>query len=157
MSVQNDDYAVGWICALDTELIAAKEFLDEEHEEPEYVSQRDNNSYTLGRIGKHKVVIAVLPHGEYGIASAANVAKDMLHSFPNIRLGLMVGIGGGAPSKEHDVRLGDVVVSVPRDGVGGVSIRLWQDDTRSELPNNRAPEPAPTSPADSGERTQGEL
>lgn len=32
----------------------------------------------------------------------------------------MVGIGGGAPSHKHDVRLGDIVVSVPRDGEGGV-------------------------------------
>ncbi|WDK22134.1 hypothetical protein CGRA01v4_13424 [Colletotrichum graminicola] len=44
----------------------------------------------------------------------------MLHSFPNIRVGLMVGIGGGAPTPEHDIRLGDIVVSRPRDGKSGV-------------------------------------
>ncbi|RYP78487.1 hypothetical protein DL771_000440 [Monosporascus sp. 5C6A] len=44
----------------------------------------------------------------------------MLHSFPNIRIGLMVGIGGGAPSPKHDIRLGDIVVSIPSDGKGGV-------------------------------------
>ncbi|KAH7134386.1 hypothetical protein EDB81DRAFT_858982 [Dactylonectria macrodidyma] len=43
-----------------------------------------------------------------------------MHSFPNIRVGLMVGIGGGAPSKKHDIRLGDIVVSAPREGKGGV-------------------------------------
>jgi nucleoside phosphorylase len=32
----------------------------------------------------------------------------------------MVGIGGGAPSPRNDVRLGDIVVSQPRDGFGGV-------------------------------------
>ncbi|KFY31407.1 hypothetical protein V493_01136 [Pseudogymnoascus sp. VKM F-4281 (FW-2241)] len=32
----------------------------------------------------------------------------------------MVGIGGGAPSREHDIRLGDVVVSAPRDRKGSV-------------------------------------
>ncbi|KAK0730870.1 hypothetical protein B0H67DRAFT_563153 [Lasiosphaeris hirsuta] len=32
----------------------------------------------------------------------------------------MVGIGGGAPSSKHDIRLGDIVVSSPQDGVGGV-------------------------------------
>lgn len=48
------------------------------------------------------------------------VARDMLRSFPNVRIGLMVGIGGGAPSPRHDIRLGDVVVS-SRDGdKGGV-------------------------------------
>lgn len=114
------DYTVGWICAISTEHVAAQAFLDEKHEGPEYVSPNDNNDYTLGKIGKHNVVIAVLPDGEYGISSAASVAKDMLHSFPNVRLGLMVGIGGGAPSPKHDVRLGDIVVSAPRDGKGGV-------------------------------------
>lgn len=112
----NDDYTVGWICAIATEHVAARVFLDEEHELPDYVSPNDNNSYVLGRVGKHNIVIAVLPHGEYGVSSAASVARDMLHSFPNIRIGLMVGIGGGAPSEKHDIRLGDVVVSVPRDG-----------------------------------------
>ena len=32
----------------------------------------------------------------------------------------MVGIGGGAPSEKHDIRLGDVVVSAPRGGKSGV-------------------------------------
>ncbi|KAF5718660.1 ankyrin protein [Fusarium globosum] len=105
------DYIVGWICALHIEYVAAKTFLDEKHEPPEFVSTNDNNLYTLGKIGKHNTVIAVLLHGEYGIAPAASVARDMLHSFPNIRIGLMVGIGGGAPSPKHDIRLGDIVVS----------------------------------------------
>lgn len=113
-------YTVGWICAISTEFVAAKEFLDQYHEGPEYVSRNDNNTYALGRIGKHNVVIAVLPNGEYGTASAASVARDMLHSFPNIRIGLMVGIGGGAPSPKHDIRLGDIVVSAPLNGKGGV-------------------------------------
>lgn len=43
----------------------------------------------------------------------------MLHSFPNVRIGLMVGIGG-APGLKHDIRLGDVVVSSPGGGKGGV-------------------------------------
>ncbi|KAL7962115.1 hypothetical protein V8C34DRAFT_311341 [Trichoderma compactum] len=115
-----NNYTVGWICAISTEYVAAQAFLDEKHEGPEYVSPNDNNDYTLGKIGKHNVVAAVLPGGEYGIASAAIVARDMLHSFPNVKIGLMVGIGGGAPSQKHDIRLGDIVVSVPRDGKGGV-------------------------------------
>jgi nucleoside phosphorylase len=114
------NYTVGWICAITTEYVVARTFLDEVHDGPEYVSERDNNDYTLGKVGKHYIVIAVLPDGEYGTASAASVASDMLHSFPNVRIGLMVGIGGGAPSRDHDIRLGDVVVSSPRDGNSGV-------------------------------------
>lgn len=117
---QPNDYTVGWICAIRTEYVAARQFLDEEHTETPPVSPNDNNAYTLGKIGGHNVVIAVLPDGEYGRSSAASVARDMMHSFCSIRVGLMVGIGGGAPSKRHDIRLGDIVVNAPRDGKGGV-------------------------------------
>ncbi|KAF5630756.1 purine and uridine phosphorylase [Fusarium tjaetaba] len=121
LSFLQPEIKMGWICALYIEYVAAKAFLDETHAPPESVSTNDNNIYTLGKIGKHNTVIAILPHGEYGIAPAASVARDMLHSFPNIRIGLMVGIGGGAPSPKHDIRLGDIVVSASGNGkYGGV-------------------------------------
>ncbi|KAM0496900.1 hypothetical protein ACHAP8_007129 [Fusarium lateritium] len=113
-------YTVGWICAIAAEYLAAQLFLDEKHDPPEAVSVNDSNDYTLGKIGRHNVVIAVLPLGEYGISSATGVAKDMLHSFPNVRVGLMVGIGGGAPTDKHDIRLGDVVVGITSNGEGSV-------------------------------------
>ncbi|KAL0939594.1 uncharacterized protein CTRU02_206204 [Colletotrichum truncatum] len=113
-------FTVGWICALPIEFDAAQAFLEEEYEDCPPVAENDNNNYALGRIGSHNVVIAVLPDGEYGLTAAAVVARGMLHSFPNVRIGLMVGIGGGAPSPRHDIRLGDIVVS-RRDGdKGGV-------------------------------------
>ncbi|KAI4733960.1 hypothetical protein E4T50_15485 [Aureobasidium sp. EXF-12298] len=90
-----EQYTVGWICAIKPEFVAAQEFLDEEHEPPSYIASKDNNSYALGRMHHHNVAIAMLPDGEYGLSSAAVVARDMLHTFPNIRIGMMVGIGGG--------------------------------------------------------------
>lgn len=128
----NDDYTVGWICAITIEHVAARVFLDEEHKLPDYVSTNDDNNYILGRIGKHNIVIAVLPYGEYGLSSAASVARDMLHTFPNIRIGLMVGIGGGAPTEKNDIRLGDVVVSVSRDGKGSVFQYDFDDTMQSQ-------------------------
>lgn len=113
-------YTVGWISAIPTEAVAAQQFLDEKHDAPEHVAPHDNNIYTLGKIGRHDIVMATLPEGEYGTTSAATVARDMLHSFPNIRIGLMVGIGGGVWTAKHDVRLGDVVVSTRDGGQGGV-------------------------------------
>ncbi|KAL2860013.1 hypothetical protein BJX68DRAFT_251851 [Aspergillus pseudodeflectus] len=117
-------YTVGWICAVLAEYVAAQTFLDEEHEGAAYLSPNDANDYTLGKMGGHNVVIAVLPNGEYGTSSASGVARDMLHSFPNVKLGLMVGIAGGAPRLDddvvHDIRLGDIVVSSPGRGRGGV-------------------------------------
>ena len=121
MSTPNaKDYQIGWICALYIELAAAKMMLDEIHDGLEGQNPRDQNKYTLGKIGKHNIAIACLPSGQYGSTSAATVAKDMLHTFSDLRLGLMVGIGGGIPSSTHDIRLGDVVVSQPEGAFGGV-------------------------------------
>ncbi|KAF5007419.1 hypothetical protein FDECE_6267 [Fusarium decemcellulare] len=112
-------YTVGWICAVQTEIVAALGLLDDRHTEPVETPVHDSNSYTLGRIGKHNVVIAALPRGQYGLANAANVGRDMVRTFPNVRIGLMVGVGGGVPTK-HDIRLGDVVVGCPAYRSGGV-------------------------------------
>ncbi|KAI1635494.1 nucleoside phosphorylase domain-containing protein [Biscogniauxia mediterranea] len=114
-----NDYTVGWICALHTEHVAAQVFLDETHDRFDDSARKDDNDYTLGRIGKHNVVIAILPHWQPGLVSAATVAKDMVRSFPNVRLCLMVGVGGGVPTR-HDIRLGDIVVSSVVYGGGGV-------------------------------------
>jgi len=111
---------VGWICAVETEYVVVCELLDEEDDELSDPPPQDDNAYTLGRVGEYRVVIACLPKGRYGIASAATVAKDMLRSFESIRIGLMVGIGGGAPSDQHDIRLGDIVVGCPTHTTGGV-------------------------------------
>jgi nucleoside phosphorylase len=114
------DFHIGWICAVEVEYVIASELLDEEFPEAPKTSSNDDNLYTCGRIGRHQVVMACLPKGKYGLTSATSVAKDMLRSFPALRVGLMVGIGGGAPSRQYDVRLGDVVVSTPSGRTGGV-------------------------------------
>jgi nucleoside phosphorylase len=117
--LRREDYTIGWVCALPVELAAAQEMLDEEHETPR-TDAHDTNIYTCGRVGEHNVVIACLPEGQTGTNSAAAVAMQMKSAFTSTRFGLMVGIGGGAPSEEADVRLGDVVVSRPHKAHGGV-------------------------------------
>ncbi|KAG9843598.1 Pfs, NACHT and ankyrin domain protein, partial [Aureobasidium melanogenum] len=84
--------------------------LDEKYDLPVPSHPGDTNIYTLGRIGGHQVVITSLPAGKTGVTAAAVVATRMLADFPDIRFGLMVGIGGAIPSDEHDIRLGDVVI-----------------------------------------------
>ncbi|KAF3074326.1 Subtilisin DY [Trichoderma lentiforme] len=118
--LSSKDYTVGWICNIITEYVAAQAVIDEEHERPEDVAPSDSSSYTLGKIGKHNVVMTVLPSGDISTSSAAIVASRMLHSFPNIAFFLTVVVGGGAPSLHHDIRLGDVVVGVSLNGEGGV-------------------------------------
>ncbi|CAG8214968.1 unnamed protein product, partial [Penicillium olsonii] len=116
-----DAFQIGWICALPIEAAAAAEMLDEHFGILEEQDAADSNTYTLGRIGKHYVVIACLPGGQYGTTSATTVANNMLRTFSkSLRIGLMVGVGGGIPSAADDIRLGDVVVSYPQGTCGGV-------------------------------------
>lgn len=108
LTLQHDEYTIAWICALHIEMAAARAVLDEIHECLP-VPRNDSNTYILGRIKRHNIVIACLPIDRYGIVNAANVVTNMKQTFPAIRVGLMVGIGGGVPS-ETDIRLGDIVV-----------------------------------------------
>ncbi|KAI1629298.1 hypothetical protein EDD37DRAFT_616633 [Exophiala viscosa] len=119
--LSHEDYTVGWMCALPLELAAGAAMLDEEHATPPNHPQHDYNTYTFGRIGPHNVVLACLPAGAIGVTSAATVAVQMRSTFQRLRFGLMVGIGGGVPSKETDIRLGDIVVSSPTRRHGGVT------------------------------------
>src|SRR5947207_163856 len=120
-TLTHQDYKVGWVCALYMELSAAMAMLDERHgvlpQDPD-----DDNSYVLGHIGQHNIVIASLPDGETGTNAAAHVATQMRRSYKEIRFGLMVGIAGGVPNLEigRDIRLGDIVVSRPTHQHGGV-------------------------------------
>ncbi|KAF1984075.1 kinesin light chain [Aulographum hederae CBS 113979] len=117
--LRREDYTIGWVCALPIELAAAQEMLDEEHE-PLDRDDNNENLYSLGSIGGHNVAIVCLPAGRIGNNPAAAIVTELKAIFRKIRFGLMVGIGGGVPSKEVDIRLGDVVVSQPRDTFGGV-------------------------------------
>ncbi|EPS37531.1 hypothetical protein H072_8751 [Dactylellina haptotyla CBS 200.50] len=117
----HNDYNVGWICALPKEQTAATAMLDEIHIYlPKPRGSKDDNSYTLGSIRNHNVVIACLPKGRTGSVSAASVAIMMVNTFPKVKFGLMVGIGNCIPDGKKNIRLGDVVVSVPTDNFPGV-------------------------------------
>lgn len=93
-ALANSDYTVGWVCALSHEMMAAKAMLDEVHRDLQEQDISDHNSYILGQIHQHNIVIASLPAGVYGTTPAATVATHMIRTFPSIRFGLMVGIGG---------------------------------------------------------------
>ncbi|EXK76921.1 hypothetical protein FOQG_18349 [Fusarium oxysporum f. sp. raphani 54005] len=101
-------YTIAWICALYIETAAAQAMLDERHGE---LPRRpnDNNTYTLGSIKNHNIVIACLPQDQYGNINSVSVLTNLKCTFPSIRHGLMVGIGGAAPANK-DIRLGDIVV-----------------------------------------------
>ncbi|KAF6827094.1 NB-ARC and TPR domain protein [Colletotrichum musicola] len=66
--------------------------LDETHESLAQ-SSTDHNAYSLESINGYNVVIAGL-HGPGNVA-AATVVTQMRTTYPNLRYGLLVGIGGG--------------------------------------------------------------
>ncbi|CAH0047215.1 unnamed protein product [Clonostachys solani] len=113
------NYTVGILCALPKESLAVRALFDKCNGKPD-LSFGDSNHYSLGQIGKHMVVVACLPEGEYGTNPAAESASNMKRSFPGIQFCLLIGIGGGAPSEQNDIRLGDVVVSKPTKTFPGV-------------------------------------
>lgn len=150
----NEQYTVGWVCALPIEMAAAKGMMDKEHGDPQIPpDQSDQNAYILGCVGKFKVVVACLPKDEIGTSSAAAVARDMLHTFPNIRVGLLVGIGAGVPDYEsddvNDIRLGDVVISSDRENGGVVAYdfgkKLADGSFKSMYALDRPPKPLRTA------------
>lgn len=108
-----EKYNIAIVCALKEEMAAVRFMFDEFHERPKHYMPGDINSYVLGSMSGHNIVLCGMPSGVPGLTSAMRVATNMLRTFTSIRFGLMVGIGGGVPSRVTDVRLGDVVVSYP--------------------------------------------
>ncbi|PLN86206.1 hypothetical protein BDW42DRAFT_201158 [Aspergillus taichungensis] len=103
-----DDYTVAWICALSLEVMVARVMLDKPHGSP---SRANNlNAYDFGELNNHYITITYLPDSVYGTVFAATVVSRMCSTFPRLQFALMVGIGGGVPSKNPDIRLGDIVV-----------------------------------------------
>ncbi|KAI9778406.1 MAG: hypothetical protein M1816_004104 [Peltula sp. TS41687] len=117
----HDDYAVGWVCALPIEVAAAKATLDRVHDNlPPERNSDDNNNYILGSLQGHNVVVAYPNSGVCGKTSVADVATQLHASYTSVRFNLMVGIAGGVPDTNEDIRLGDVVVSKSTAGWPGV-------------------------------------
>ncbi|OLN95569.1 hypothetical protein CCHL11_04983 [Colletotrichum chlorophyti] len=113
-----ESYTVAVVCAIEFEMSAVRYMLDREH--PKLPTKEgDLNIYVLGELNGHNVVLACLP-GSQGKGAAAIVATNINRTFPFITWRFLVGIGGGVPSKKHDIRLGDVVVSMPEGEYGGV-------------------------------------
>ncbi|EEH40231.2 hypothetical protein PAAG_02286 [Paracoccidioides lutzii Pb01] len=80
VSLQWAHYKVRWVCALPLEKAVAIASLDERHDPPYDLSGNisgDRNSYSFGRVGRHNIVITVLPAGKYGTNSAASVTTNL--------------------------------------------------------------------------------
>ena len=113
--------------------------LDTEYKTPRLKILDDDNQYTCGLINGHNVVLVSLPLRQIGVVNASHLVNPLSRSFPNLRVTLLVGIGGGIPHERpkedpnDDIHLGDVVIGWP--GPEKPSIIQWDSGVR--LPNGK--------------------
>ena len=82
-----EKFTIAIICALALEAEAAEAYFDEIYDRFGTIygkSDADRNCYLNGRIGKHQTVMCYMPG--MGKGSAAMVASDLRHSYPNIEI-----------------------------------------------------------------------
>ncbi|KAL4965263.1 purine and uridine phosphorylase [Aspergillus stella-maris] len=109
-----NDFAIAIICALPLEAEAVEALFDEHYDRlgKHYgKAPGDTNAYINGSLGKHDVVLCYMP--EMGKRSAAGVAASLKISYRGVKLALVVGVCGGAPSppENREIFLGDVIIS----------------------------------------------
>lgn len=115
LRVERDMFDIAIICALRIESDAVEAAFDRFFEGYELLFDAkpagDPNSYTFGKIAQHHVILAYMPR--MGKANAARVSAHLCGSFPNIRLGLVVGICGAVPQppENEEIFLGDIIIS----------------------------------------------
>ena len=113
--LHRQEFQIAILCALRVEQDAVQALLDEEYEIDGFSfgkASGDLNVYTTGRVGDHHVVLAHMPG--IGKANAAAVAAGIRSSFQGVRLALVVGVCGGAPTTSDGtshIYLGDVIIS----------------------------------------------
>jgi nucleoside phosphorylase len=113
-----EDFKITIICALTLEAKAVIQIFDaiyDENLEQYRKAPGDNNTYTLGSIGKYHVVLVYMPGA--GRAYASSAATNVKRSYAYLELALVVGVCGGVPypksktSPRQDIFLGDVIIS----------------------------------------------
>jgi nucleoside phosphorylase len=128
------DFSIAVICALTREADAVLAVFDKFWEEDTIIYERapqDPNSDTTGKVGDYNVVLAHMP--EYGKSNAAVVASHLRHSFPNIKIGFIVGVCGGSPQNQEsgNIFLGDVII-----GTGIVDYDFGRKLPKEFVPKN---------------------
>ena len=74
--------------------------------------ENDHNTYTLGVIGKHNVVLVHMPG--MGSTAGATAAANLRWTFPSIDIAFVVGVCGAIPehiTTKQEICLGDCIVS----------------------------------------------
>jgi hypothetical protein len=114
------DYTIGWLVPLATEYNAVQRLLDAQHERLDY-PEGTLNSYTLGRVGLHNVVVVY--RNSLSIRSdvkdMAPMADEMMRVFPNLELCVVRGTG---TNRNPAFRFMNSILGTPMVGEVGASI-----------------------------------
>lgn len=78
MQINHDDYIIALLCALPSEMAAARNMLDDLHVKPPQ-SESDSNIYTLGSMKDHSVVIVC--QGGMGQVDTGTVGTRLVEHF----------------------------------------------------------------------------
>ncbi|KAI0894605.1 purine and uridine phosphorylase [Annulohypoxylon nitens] len=138
-ALRPEDYSIIWIAPLAIEAQAALHMLDRRHNGRFSMGRGDDYVFQPGEMCGHNIVIATLPLGqEYGTGSAAALASQAKRFFPNFWFGLLVGVAAGLPNLKRnpprDIRLGDVLVSIPDvNRSGTVAYDLGREIEQGEI------------------------
>ncbi|KAH6957291.1 nucleoside phosphorylase domain-containing protein [Fusarium avenaceum] len=110
-SITQHQVDIAILCALPVEADAVETLFDGQLTMKYHRAEGDTNSYTLGIIDHHHVVLVHMPG--MGTRHAGPVATHCRATFPKICLVLIVGICGGVPFLNNgaEVLLGDVAIS----------------------------------------------
>lgn len=120
--------SIAIITSLYCEKLAVDAMIEEKATFVKYKTDGDSQVYTLGRIGKHRVVSTKLSKGgphQKSMIAAENTITRLLGVFSHVEHVLLVGVGGAVPhfsDFEKHVRIGDVVVSLPIDRSGSIYV-----------------------------------
>ncbi|KAH7017954.1 nucleoside phosphorylase, partial [Microdochium trichocladiopsis] len=93
-----DDFDIAIVCALPVEFDAVCLLVDEFWDTDGDTYGRapgDKNLYTTGRIGRHNVVLVLMPG--MGKVSGASTAVSLGYSYAKLKLVILVGVCGGVP------------------------------------------------------------
>ncbi|KAI1009085.1 hypothetical protein LB504_003130 [Fusarium proliferatum] len=107
-----DGFHIGIVCARSSHYDTVSHIVDEFWDGSSFRrSRRDPNSYSVGRIGDHPVVIVLLSLD--GKVNSAAAVANFRASYPRLELVLVIGICGGVPGPHagEELLLGDVVIS----------------------------------------------
>ncbi|KAF4211483.1 hypothetical protein CNMCM8980_002009 [Aspergillus fumigatiaffinis] len=106
------NFTVGIICALPLEATAVAALFNKSFDVTQHRKMPgDENSYSMGVLGRYNVVLAHMP--SVGKVAAATTPAGLRSSFPNIELAVVVGICGVVPhgNGRRNIHLGDVIIS----------------------------------------------